>query len=152
MAWGPPATAVRCYLSRGEGRLGQIHGNVRNDSGAAFGQLLLVLCWSASISVSQAPVCISLVPADLQECGPFTGHGFPLCPCSWSQPPFLPFCPRPSLTRKTLMGCSLPWPVPPTQLCSSPPPPRHLLAGGGMTASSFLQEFRDLCPAHRRHY
>lgn len=39
MAWGPPAAAVRCYLSRGEGT---IHGNVRNDSGAAFGQLLLV--------------------------------------------------------------------------------------------------------------
>ena len=101
-------------------------------SGMILGLPLGSCCWSsgssASISVSQAPVCISLVPADLHECGPFTVHGFPLCPCSWSRPPFLPFCLCPSLARKTLMGCSLPWPVPPTQLRSSPPPPCHLLA------------------------
>ena len=152
MAWGPLATAVRCYLPVVRGDWGRSMGM----SGMILGLPLGSCCWSsgssASISVSQAPVCISLVPADLHECGPFTVHGFPLCPCSWSRPPFLPFCLCPSLARKTLMGCSLPWPVPPTQLCSSPPPPRHLLARVGMTASSFLQEFRDLGPARRRHY
>lgn len=32
------------------------------------------------------------------------------------------FLPRPTLTRQTLLGCSVPWPVPPTQTRSSPPP------------------------------
>lgn len=149
MAWGPLATAVRCYLPRGEGRLGQIHGNVRNGSGAAFGQLLLVL-WLVCQHLCQSSTRVYFSGA--RGFAQMRPARFPLCPCSWSQPPFLPFCPCPSLARKTLMGYTLPWPVPPTQLRSSPPPPRHLLAGVGMTAPSFLQEFRDLGPARRRHY
>ena len=100
----------------------------------------------ASIRVSQALVCVSLGPADFHECCPFIVHGFPLCPCSVSA--YLSaFLPCPTLTRKTLLGCSVSWPVPPTQTRSSPPPPRHLLARVGITAcaaSFFLRAFRDL--------